>query len=140
MQIDGACHCGEVAFEAEVDPADLTLCHCTDCQAMSGAAFRTNIRCAAESFRLVRGTPRIYLRPAESGAVRAHGFCGNCGSHIYSRAADETGGGETGPYSLRTGVIRQRAAFTPARQVWLRSAVPWARGLVDVAGFEEGRG
>jgi hypothetical protein len=30
MKIDGRCHCGEITFEAEVDPDALRICHCTD--------------------------------------------------------------------------------------------------------------
>src|SRR5689334_18981220 len=39
MKIDGRCHCGEITFEAEVDPDALHICHCTDCQTLSGSAF-----------------------------------------------------------------------------------------------------
>ncbi len=42
MKIDGHCYCGEITFEAEVDPNGLNICHCTDCQTLSGSAFRIN--------------------------------------------------------------------------------------------------
>ena len=32
MKIDGGCHCGYIAYEAEADPANAMICHCTDCQ------------------------------------------------------------------------------------------------------------
>jgi hypothetical protein len=41
MKIDGGCHCGYIAYEAEADPAKTYICHCTDCQTLSGSAFRT---------------------------------------------------------------------------------------------------
>jgi hypothetical protein len=41
MKIDGHCHCGQITFEAEVDPTALTICHCTDCQTLTGSAFST---------------------------------------------------------------------------------------------------
>ena len=41
MKIDGGCHCGYIAYEAEVDPDKVRICHCTDCQTLSGSAFRT---------------------------------------------------------------------------------------------------
>ena len=41
MKIEGGCHCGGIRFEAEVDPAAVVICHCTDCQTFSGSAFRT---------------------------------------------------------------------------------------------------
>ncbi|RYG85440.1 MAG: hypothetical protein EON59_12180, partial [Alphaproteobacteria bacterium] len=41
MQIDGQCHCGAIRFRAVLeDAAGLTLCHCTDCQALTGTACR----------------------------------------------------------------------------------------------------
>ena len=57
MKIDGHCHCGAITFEAEVDPDALTICHCTDCQTLTGSAFRVNIPAPAEHFEL-RGTPK----------------------------------------------------------------------------------
>lgn len=41
MKIDGRCHCGYITFEAEADPDKAGICHCTDCQSLSGSAFRT---------------------------------------------------------------------------------------------------
>ena len=39
MKIDGACHCGFIAYEAEADPEMTGICHCTDRQTLSGSAF-----------------------------------------------------------------------------------------------------
>ena len=36
MKIDGHCHCGYLTYEAEVKPEDAVICHCTDCQTLSG--------------------------------------------------------------------------------------------------------
>ena len=41
MNIDGSCHCGFITFRAEADPEKTRVCHCTDCQALTGTAFRT---------------------------------------------------------------------------------------------------
>jgi hypothetical protein len=30
MHIDGSCHWGQVAYEAEVEPNGVTICHCTE--------------------------------------------------------------------------------------------------------------
>src|SRR5437868_9734083 len=67
MKIDGHCHCGEITFQAEVDPDALNICHCTDCQTLSGTAFRVNIPALAEHFVLLSGTPKTYIKTAESG-------------------------------------------------------------------------
>jgi hypothetical protein len=41
MKIDRRCHCGYITYEAEIDPEKVMICHCTDCQTLSGPAFRT---------------------------------------------------------------------------------------------------
>ncbi|HEY2210468.1 MAG TPA: GFA family protein, partial [Bradyrhizobium sp.] len=32
MNIDGQCHCGLVTYQADIDPGQVSICHCTDCQ------------------------------------------------------------------------------------------------------------
>ncbi len=32
MKVDGACHCGRITFTGDVDPGEVSICHCTDCQ------------------------------------------------------------------------------------------------------------
>jgi hypothetical protein len=67
MKIDGHCHCRQITFEAEVDPTALTIFHCTDCQTLTGSAFRINIPAPAEHFVLRGGTPKSYVKTSESG-------------------------------------------------------------------------
>jgi hypothetical protein len=122
MKVDGACHCGAIAFIAEIDPDRVRICHCTDCQTLSGTAFRVMVRCAEETFRLIRGTPTIYIKTAESGRHRQQAFCGTCGSPLYATSDEPAGHRELG---LRVGVLAQRAALVPKRQIWFRSALPW---------------
>jgi hypothetical protein len=133
MKIDGQCHCGAIAFEAEVDPESLTICHCTDCQTLSGSAFRANIQAPAEHFVLSRGTPKTYVKTAESGNKRLHAFCGDCGTPIYACAPRDPQS-----YGLRVGTIRQRALFRPRRQAWRRSALSWIDALAAVPATEKG--
>ena len=42
MKITGGCHCGAITYEAEVDPGKVSVCHCTDCQTLTGSAFRVS--------------------------------------------------------------------------------------------------
>ena len=39
QQITGGCLCGEVRYNANVEPAFIGLCHCRNCQKESGSAF-----------------------------------------------------------------------------------------------------
>jgi hypothetical protein len=130
MKIHGACHCGAVAYEAEVDPARAAVCHCSACQALSGAPFRASVPAKVEDFRLLRGQPKAYVKVAESGNRRTQAFCADCGSPIYS--ADEI---DPRSYNLRLGLVAERRQIPPQRQIWCDSALPWTRDLLDVARF-----
>lgn len=128
MHVDGQCHCGDIRFEAEVDPQLVGICHCSDCQTFSGSAFRTSVLVGDTDFRSLAGPPAVYQKQAESGATRDLAFCARCGTHLYGT----TTGGDRTFYSVRVGVLAQRAELPPAAQVWCRSAVPWLAGLADV--------
>jgi hypothetical protein len=130
MKVDGACHCGKIAFEGEVEPGTIGLCHCADCQKQTGSAFRANV--ASGEFRLLRGSPRVYIKTADSGARRQHAFCGDCGTPIYAAAElDPTS------WSLRVGTLNQRYELgAPRRQIWTKRRLGWVCDLADVPAIE----
>lgn len=132
MKLTGACHCRNIQFTAEVDASHVVVCHCTDCQTLSGSAFRVNAPAPFESFNLSCGEPRTYVKVSESGSKRLHGFCGDCGTPLYSVApVDPT------IIFLRLGAIHERHLLTPALQIWRRSAVCWLHELDSIPGSPE---
>lgn len=136
MKIDGGCHCGELFYEAEIDPDKVRVCHCIDCQILSGAAFRTAVHVAVDQFNLLRGTPKTYVKTGGSGRPRTMVFCGTCGTQLYG-----TGDGDAAKtLSLRVGTCNQRADLTPQRQIWRRSAVKWLNDLGIADSHEMGTG
>ena len=133
MKIDGACYCGDIAFEAEVNPEHVGLCHCTDCQTMSGTTFRHIVPASANGFRVVSGTPKRYVKTAESGSRRVMAFCATCGTQLW--ACDE--GDDPGRIAIRGGVVRQREQLAPKRHIWYRSAQPWLADIGDLPRIEK---
>ena len=129
MKIDGRCHCGYITYEAEVDPDSVAICHCTDCQTLTGSAFRVVVPAASDRFKLLTGKPKTYIKTAESGAKRPQAFCPECGTSIYSASVGE------GPQTLmvRVGTIRQRAQLRPTAQYWCRSAQDWVTDLASIS-------
>ena len=132
MKVDGACHCGEIAWEAEIDPEAILICHCTDCQIMGGGAFRWGTLIPKEQFTLLRGTPKIYRKIAASGAARALAFCGTCGTSLYGTQAEAPTN-----YSLRLSSARQVRDLRPSRQMWCDSALPWVATIPDLPKIEQ---
>jgi hypothetical protein len=132
MKVHGTCQCDAIAYEAEIDPERVTVCHCIDCQKFSGAPFRLSVPARAEELKILRGFPKVYVKTAESGNRRAQGFCGECGSAIYSADAD---GAKI--YMLRVGAMAERNELAPRRQIWCESALDWARDLLDAPKIEK---
>lgn len=130
MKVHGRCHCGAVSYEADADPARVTACHCTDCQRLTGSAFRLSLPVPRESF-VLQGDAKEYVKVAESGNRRVHAFCAQCGSPVYSRAVDDPP-----TYTLRVGCLDERAQLPPQRQMWCRSALPYAMDLTAVPRIE----
>jgi len=128
MRIDGGCHCGRIRYEAEVDPTTVVICHCTDCQTLSGSAFRTVVPTTESTFKLLSGTPKVYVKIGESGNKREQTFCRHCGTPIYSSPVGD------GPkvVSLRVGTIHQRDQMVPTDQYWFCSAQTWLSALPSV--------
>jgi hypothetical protein len=126
MQINGACHCGKITFTAQVDPSRVMVCHCTDCQVLSGAPFRAVVVAAIGDFEQ-HGEPRSYVKVAQSGNRRAQLFCPDCGTPLYATAPEN-------PTSvvIRLGCVEQRRELKPAVQIWEHSALSW---LGDLAGI-----
>jgi hypothetical protein len=128
MKIDGTCHCGYITYEAEIDPEKVLICHCTDCQTLSGSAFRTVVLIREDTLKLLSGKLKIYVKTAESGAQRSQSFCPECGTPIYSGTVGE------GPkvHAVRVGTARQRDELVPKAQCWFRSAQPWVTDLGSI--------
>lgn len=128
MKVDGTCHCGHVTYTAEIDPDAVSICHCTDCQVLTGSAFRIVAPSLPGTFRLLSGKPHDYVKTADSGNRRVQAFCPQCGTQIYSVATE----GQPDVYGLRVGSIRQRAQLRPARQIWCGSAVAWIDDIASL--------
>ena len=132
MKIDGQCHCGAVRYEAEIDPEDVAVCHCTDCQQLTGSAYRVTTFSARKDFRITAGAPKTYVKRGANGRIRYQMFCSDCGSPLYTTGTDE----DAEEIGIRVGTITQRRGLLPKGQFWCSSALPWVDALADVPGRE----
>ena len=131
MHIDGACHCGAISFTAEIDPARVMICHCSDCQILSGAPFRAVAAAPIETL-VVRGEPKHYIKVADSGNRRAQVFCPECATPLFATAPENATS-----VVIRLGCVTQRAELVPTALIWQRSSVPWLSELHDIGGSPE---
>ena len=136
MKITGTCHCGDIAFAAELDPEKVGICHCSDCQTLSASAFRTIAVVDGASFTVLKGEPREYVKIGDSGNRRAQAFCPNCGAGLYATNAD----GERAAYNVRVGVLDQRDQLAPRYEAWRPSALSWLPELPATQKFDKSPG
>ena len=132
MKVHGSCHCGDITYEAEVDPANVGICHCADCQMLTGSAFRVSVPAPSAAFRLLSGAPKVYVKTADSGTKRRHSFCPRCGTPVHATADQDN----PPAYSLRVGCLKERKLLAPRRRIWCKSALPWSQDVGQVPGIE----
>lgn len=125
MRITGACLCGGVRYEAEVDPPTVGICHCTDCQRLTGSAYRVTVPALPGRFRLLAGETKCYRKIGDHGRPSDQHFCGTCGSPLWRESAD-------GEICLRLGCVDQRLALRPTHQSFVQSALPFVFDIKDL--------
>jgi hypothetical protein len=118
---------------ADIDPGKVGICHCTDCQHLTATVYRVSVQVEKENITFSGGAPKIYVKTAESGNQRAHGFCPECGTPLYATSVNDRK-----LFSLRVGTIRQKRELRPVRQQWCRSALPWAQDISGLPKVEMG--
>lgn len=129
MKINGGCHCGQVTFQAEIEADQVEICHCTDCQTLSGSAYRTVASANEGSFKLLTGELKRYEKTGDNGSIRVQSFCPECGTPILSSPPE----GISGFVGIRVGAIAQRNQLIPTHQIWFRSAQNWTQDLSGMA-------
>jgi hypothetical protein len=114
--LTGTCNCGAVVVEI-AEPFLLTgYCHCTRCQRRTGAAWSIGGRVAPGAFRVVRGEELLRAWRPPTGAAKF--FCGDCGSHMFSRT-------DAGGVSVRLGVLDGDPGVAPSFHQFTADAVSW---------------
>ncbi len=116
--ITGTCNCGAVSFEVSEPFAAASYCHCTRCQRRSGTAAAANGRVTPGSFRVITGEDR--LRAWKPGSGFEKWFCGDCGSHMFSRSPtdpDEVG--------VRLGALDADPEIRPSYRQFTAYAAAW---------------
>jgi hypothetical protein len=116
FRLTGGCGCGAVRFEVTAPPVSAQYCHCTRCQRRTGAGASANARLEPGSFQVVQGKDRMRAWKPDDGAEKW--FCGDCGSALFSRNADDKVG-------VRLGAFDQDPGIRPAARQFVAYAAAW---------------
>jgi hypothetical protein len=118
MSMKGGCLCGAVRYEAS-DPVVTAICHCTNCQKTSGAAYSVNLLFPADKVRF-SGKVQSYVDHGDSGGKVMRHFCPVCGSSLYTLA--DTLPGLT---IIKAGSLDDTSAVRPTVQLYCARAQEW---------------
>jgi hypothetical protein len=84
-EITANCKCGAVCFTAQSEPILQVICHCTDCQEATGAAFARAAFFKLKSTRIV-GELATQQFVAASGKRTTRESCSRCGELMFDRS------------------------------------------------------
>ena len=119
-KITGGCLCGEIRFATPAEPILQVLCHCADCQTVSGAASYCAYIVPLESVTLLQGEPTRFDVKADSGRLNSRRFCASCGSRVWAEL-------ELGTASVNGMCLDDRDHFQPTHNHRLNTAPDWCQ-------------
>jgi len=129
-QMRGSCLCGQVHYTITGEPQLAAHCHCVDCRKSSGTGHCTHVVVTEDQFE-VQGEATFYERPADSGNIVSRGFCGSCGSAVYS-----TNSGLPGMVFPRASSLDDPDLINPQMTVYASRAPSWDRVAGDLPAFD----
>lgn len=114
--LTGGCHCGAARYEANGQPYHETICHCTDCRRIVGAASVAWLTVRRATFRF-RGREPSSVR---SSARVTRRFCGACGTSLtyeHDALPDEI--------DVTIASLDDADAWPPKDHTRVREKLPW---------------
>ncbi|KAL1738780.1 Mss4-like protein [Schizophyllum fasciatum] len=81
----GSCLCGGVRYQLTGEPFTHLVCHCINCQKVTGTAFASNVFFHREQLEITKGEAELKEYAdlhTQSGKPYRRAFCGLCGSFL----------------------------------------------------------
>lgn len=127
----GGCMCRAVRYEATTPPSAFFLCHCRECQYVSGGEPASVLVFPSAAIRRLKGELSRYVTVSEAGNRVTRLFCPTCGTPVFSEleAAPEIA-------IVKAGTLDDARTLKPQAVVWTRSANAWAHLPLDLPHFE----
>ena len=124
----GKCECGAVRYEVPDEFLYAANCHCSNCRAGTGSAFKPFAGIEREKLELTDGRDSLLVFGEEN---ENHTRCGVCGSLLYSVVRD-------GAYvHVAMGSLVDEPTIRPAGHIFVGSKAPWYEITDDLPQFDE---
>lgn len=124
----GRCECGAVQYRVEDAFEYAANCHCSNCRASTGSAFKPFAGIKRDRLEVTQGADRLLVWGEPDGN---HTRCAVCGSLLYSVVR----GGEYVHVAL--GSLRDEPSIRPDHHIWVGSKAPWFEIADDLPQHDE---
>lgn len=125
MVMTGGCLCGAVRYQAEGPTRMSFVCHCRDCQRLSGSANLPLFVVPKAQFT-ISGDTWVFETTGDSGRKLFRHFCPSCGSTLHA-------GAEVLPDDvlISAGTLDDTDQYQPERSVHPSSKTHWDQLIGD---------
>ncbi len=126
--LSGRCQCGAVRYQVADEFIYAANCHCSQCRAATGSAFKAFAGIEREQLTITEGRDNLLVFGTdELNDTR----CGACGSFLFSVVR------EGGYVHVAMGSLVDAPAIRPAGHIFVGSKAPWFEITDDLPQFEE---
>ena len=126
--LTGRCECGAVEYQVADEFLYAMNCHCSNCRAATGSAFKAMAGIQREKLRITQGVDKLLVWGEEDAN---HTRCGVCGSLLYSVVRE-------GEYvHVALGSLRDEPSIRPSEHIFVGSKAPWFEITDDLTQNDE---
>ena len=126
--LTGRCECGAVEYRVADEFLYSMNCHCSNCRAHTGSAFKPFAGIEGSKLEITRGAGALLIWADADG--KGHTRCATCGSPLYSSV-------EEGRVHVALGSLRDEPTLKPTKHIFVGSKAPWHQITDDLPQYEE---
>jgi len=127
--LDGKCECGAVRYSVADEFLYAANCHCSNCRASTGSAFKPFAGIERDKLTVTEGQEKLLVYGDDD---LNHTRCGVCGSLLYSVVRD-------GKYvHVALGSLADEPSIRPSEHIFVGSKAPWFEITDDLPQHQEG--
>jgi hypothetical protein len=126
--LSGKCQCGAVRYTVADEFLYAANCHCSNCRAMTGSAFKSFAGIEREKLTITDGQDNLLIYGDDTGHDTR---CATCGSFLFSVVR------ENAYVHVAMGSLVDAPSLRPTEHIFVGSKAPWFEITDDLPQFDE---